>query len=177
MKTKHLIPFFIFMLLVVLLWAGLSLNPREVPSPLIGKPSPEFMLPKLFDSSESFSPKDMQGKVWLLNIWASWCASCRAEHKVVTRLANRIDIDIVGLNYKDEQQDAKDWLKQFGNPYLLSVMDRDGRVGIDWGVYGVPETFVIDKKGMIRYKQIGPLTQQAVEETVLPLINQLKGES
>ena len=177
MKTKHLIPFFTFLVLVVLLWVGLSLNPREVPSPFIGKPRPDFVLPNLHNASQNFNPAQMDGKVWMLNIWASWCTSCRAEHRVVTRLANAIDVDIVGLNYKDEQADAQRWLQRYGDPYLLSVMDVEGRTGIDWGVYGVPETFVIDKKGIVRYKQIGPLTQEAVDETVMPLLIQLQAES
>ncbi len=177
MKKRFLIPFGIFAVLVVFLGIGLTLNPREVPSPLIDKAAPAFELPTLHNPAATFAPRDMQGKVWLLNVWASWCTSCRAEHLVITELANSGEVEIVGLNYKDQPREALGWLGKLGNPYVVSVSDPNGRAGLDWGVYGVPETFVIDKKGVVRYKQIGPVTEEAVAEKILPLVRQLKGEA
>ena len=116
----------------------------------------------------------MSGKVWLLNVWASWCVSCREEHPILVELSKSNAVPIVGLNYKDQRDDALQWLDKFGNPYNLSVSDTNGRVGIDFGVYGVPETFVIDKAGVIRYKQIGPVTPQALEQTIMPLVRKLQ---
>ncbi|MCW8826307.1 MAG: DsbE family thiol:disulfide interchange protein [Gammaproteobacteria bacterium] len=177
MKPRHLIPLGLFLLLTILLGVGLTLDPREVPSPFIGKPAPTFDLPQLHDNALNLTPEEMKGQVWLLNVWASWCVSCRAEHKVITSLANTKEVNIVGLNYKDQREDALLWLKQFGNPYLASVSDLKGRTGIDYGVYGVPETFVIDQQGIIRYKQIGPVTREAVAEKILPLIRELKAKA
>ncbi|HEB96063.1 MAG TPA: DsbE family thiol:disulfide interchange protein [Sedimenticola thiotaurini] len=177
MKARYLIPLGIFLALVILLGVGLTLDPREVPSPFIGKPAPEFRLPRLNQPDQTIGPGDMKGQVWLLNVWASWCVSCRAEHKVVNALAKTGEVTVVGLNYKDEPDDARSWLAALGNPYLASAMDREGRVGIDWGVYGVPETFVIDRQGIIRYKHIGPITQASLQEKILPLVRRLKGES
>lgn len=177
MKTRFLIPFALFLVLVVFLGIGLTLDPREVPSPLIDKEAPAFDLPTLHNPAATFTPKDMEGKVWLLNVWASWCTSCRAEHLVVTDLAKTGEVEIVGLNYKDQPVDALSWLDRLGNPYVASVSDLHGRAGLDWGVYGVPETFVIDQKGIIRYKQIGPVTDEAISEKILPLVRQLKGEA
>lgn len=175
-----LIPFVVFVGLVVLLWMGLSIDPRNVPSPLIGKPAPAFTLPQLYKEG-TVSPDDLKGKVWVLNVWASWCISCRAEHKVVTEFIKTHDVDVLGLNYKDygteEYGDAaKGWLTRYGNPYSKIAVDADGRVGIDWGVYGVPESFVVDKKGIIRYKFTGPLKSQDIEEILLPLIKKLRAE-
>lgn len=170
-------PLGIFLVLVVFLGIGLTLDPREVPSPFIGKPAPEFQLPRLHDPDQTISAADMQGEVWLLNVWASWCVSCRAEHEVISKLGRMDLVDIVGLNYKDERADAVQWLRRFGDPYLTSAIDLDGRVGIDWGVYGVPETFVIDKKGIVRHKHIGPVTDESLETTLIPLIRELKEES
>ncbi len=163
----------VFLALIVLLGVGLTLNPREVPSPLVGKPAPYFQLPQLHDSGKQFSQKDMLGKVWMLNVWASWCVSCREEHPVLVELAKSGAAPLYGLNYKDERKDGLAWLKQFGNPYVLSAYDREGRIGIEYGVYGVPETYVIDKKGVIRYKRIGPLTTEILQQKVLPLIREL----
>ena len=177
MKARYLIPLGIFLALVILLGVGLTLDPREVPSPFIGKPAPDFRLPRLNQPGQTIGPEDMKGQVWLLNVWASWCVSCRAEHKVVNALAKTGEVTVVGLNYKDEPDDARSWLAALGNPYLASAMDREGRVGIDWGVYGVPETFVIDRQGIIRYKHIGPITQASLQEKILPLVRRLKGES
>jgi cytochrome c biogenesis protein CcmG/thiol:disulfide interchange protein DsbE len=173
--NRYLIPLAIFLVLVVFLGIGLGLNPREVPSPLIGKPTPPFELAQLHQPDQRFASKDMLGKVWLLNVWASWCVSCREEHPVLLQLAKSNVVPIYGLNYKDKQPDALAWLQQFGDPYNVSIVDRDGRVGLDYGVYGVPETFVIDKTGVVRYKQIGPVTSKALEDKILPLLRKLQG--
>ena len=172
--NRYLIPLGIFAVLVIFLGIGLGLNPREVPSPLIGKPAPAFKLAQLHESGKVLGREDMLGKVWLLNVWASWCVSCREEHPILVELSKRNVVPIYGLNYKDKQDEALGWLKQFGDPYTASIVDRDGRVGIDYGVYGVPETFVIDKAGVIRYKQIGPVTPQALKDKILPLVRQLQ---
>ena len=163
-----------FVVLVVLLAVGLQLNPREVTSPLVGKPAPAFALPRLGAMEQTFSPQDMQGKVWLLNVWASWCVACRQEHPLLVELAQQKAVPIVGLNYKDQPDAAKAWLAKLGNPYDLSVKDLDGRMGIDYGVYGVPETFVIDKSGVIRFKQIGPITEDVWKQKLLPMLEQLR---
>ncbi len=171
---KFLLPLAAFLVLVVFLAVGLKLDPREVPSPLVGKPAPAFDLPLLAATDKRFTPKDMQGQVWLLNVWASWCVSCRQEHPLLVQLGRAGIVPIVGLNYKDQRADGLAWLKQYGDPYTLSAFDLDGRVGIDYGVYGVPETYVIDKAGTIRYKQIGPVTPEALEKKILPLVKELQ---
>jgi cytochrome c biogenesis protein CcmG, thiol:disulfide interchange protein DsbE len=162
-----------FAALVVLLAVGLTLNPREVPSPLIGKPAPPFELPLLDAPDKTFTQKDMLGKVWVLNVWASWCPPCLVEHPVVSELAK--SVPVVGLNYKDAREDALPWLARNGNPYQLSVYDAAGRIAIDYGVYGVPETYVIDRKGVIRYKHVGPLTPEVAQKKVGPLVKELGG--
>jgi len=171
--NRYLLPLGIFVLLIFLLGIGLSLNPREVPSPLIGKPAPAFQLPQLHDPAKTFSPKELQGKVWVLNVWASWCVACRDEHPVLTALARSGIAPVYGLNYKDKRGEAIGWLRRYGDPYQASLFDADGRVGIDYGVYGVPETYVIDKQGVIRYKRIGPVTPDIVQSKVAPLIAEL----
>jgi cytochrome c biogenesis protein CcmG/thiol:disulfide interchange protein DsbE len=171
---RVLLPLGVFIVIVVFLAVGLGLNPREVPSPLIGKAAPRFELPVLQQPDKLFSPDDMRGQVWLLNVWASWCASCRDEHPLLVALARQKELPILGLNYKDKGDDALAWLKRYGNPYRLSIADFDGRTGIDYGVYGVPETYLIDSEGVIRYKQIGPLTAQTLEGKILPLARSLK---
>lgn len=170
---RFLLPLGIFIGLLLFLGIGLRLNPREVPSPFIGKPAPAFTLTQLHDASKSISPKDMLGKVWLLNVWASWCVSCRQEHPVLMDLSVKGVVPIIGLNYKDGRAEGVAWLQQFGNPYQLSAFDANGRIGIDFGVYGVPETFVIDKGGIIRMKHIGPVTPEVIAEKLLPLITEL----
>lgn len=172
---RYLLPLAVFLVLVIFLGIGLTLDPKEVPSPFIGKPAPAFALPQVADPAKTLSPVDLKGQVYLLNVWASWCVSCREEHPVLLELAKRQTVPIYGLNYKDEREDALAWLDRFGNPYAASAFDADGRVGIDWGVYGVPETFVVDKAGIIRHKQTGPLTREIVEQKLLPLIRQLQG--
>ena len=168
------LPLAIFVVIVGFLYVGLSRDPREVPSPLIGKPAPAFALAQLHESGKTLGPADMKGQVWLLNVWASWCVSCRIEHPLLLELAKARIVPIVGLDYKDKDAEGKAWLAQNGDPYSVSVVDADGRVGIDWGVYGVPETFVVDKAGIIRYKQIGPVTAEALERKILPLIRELQ---
>ena len=172
--NRFLIPLAIFGVVVVFLFAGLWLNPREIPSPFIGKPAPAFQLPQLHAPEQRFSNGDMRGKVWLLNVWASWCVSCREEHPVLMELAKSKVVPLIGLDYKDKPDEARAWLKQFGDPYQLSVVDREGRLGIDYGVYGVPETFVIDKLGVIRYKHIGPISPEALNGKILPLVRELQ---
>jgi len=135
-----------------------------------------FNLPQLHDSSKQFSPQDMKGKVWLLNVWASWCVSCKVEHPVLMALSRQNLVPIYGLDYKDEREAGMAWLRDAGNPYVLSAVDKEGRIGIDYGVYGVPETYVIDKEGVIRYKQIGPVTQLSLHEKILPLVAELKAK-
>ncbi|MCC6915796.1 DsbE family thiol:disulfide interchange protein [Nitrosomonas sp.] len=173
--TRFLLPLAVFVVLVIFLGVGLTLNPRQVPSPLIDKPAPAFHLPQLFDTSKTLSSKENLGKVWMLNVWASWCVACRDEHPVLVELSKLGIVPIYGLNYKDQRDTAMQWLKQFGNPYEISIVDADGKVGIDYGVYGVPETYVIDKQGIIRYKHIGPVTIESLKNKILPLIKELKG--
>jgi cytochrome c biogenesis protein CcmG/thiol:disulfide interchange protein DsbE len=158
------------------LFVGLGLNPREVPSPLIGKPAPHFSLPQLHEPEKQFSPKDMMGQVWLLNVWSSWCVTCKEEHPMLMEMAQRNIVPIYGLDYKDKRPDALAWLQRSGNPYVLSAVDAEGRISIDYGVYGVPETYVIDKQGIIRYKQIGAITGQSLQQKILPLIKELQNK-
>jgi cytochrome c biogenesis protein CcmG/thiol:disulfide interchange protein DsbE len=174
MKLRWSIPLAIFVVLVAFLWVGLGRDPREVPSPLIGKPAPQFRLAKLHSPDETISTGDLKGKVWLLNVWASWCVSCRQEHPLLMQLAKSNIVPVYGLDYKDDTGDGRRWLAQNGDPYVASIVDRDGRVGIDYGVYGVPETFLIDKGGVIRYKQIGPITPEALQQKILPLVRDLQ---
>lgn len=174
---RYLIPLGIFIVLVGFLAVGLNLNPREVPSPLIDKPAPAFSVPQLHQADKTISRDDLKGKVWLLNVWASWCVSCRQEHPVLVDLAKSGAVPIYGLNYKDQREAGLKWLAEHGNPYVISAYDQDGRVGIDYGVYGVPETFLIDKAGVIRKKIIGPVTPEKVKEIILPMVKELNAAS
>ena len=191
--NRFLWPLIGFAVLVVLLAVGLNLNPRDVPSPLVGKPAPLFALAKLAAPEQTFSPKDMLGKVWLLNVWSTWCVSCRQEHPVLVEMAKNKAVTLIGLNYKEVRGDgnidsdklsadaemkmaierSNAWLRKHGDPYSLSVLDLDGRVGIDYGVYGVPETYVIDKTGVIRLKYTGPISPDAFSGKILPLLAEL----
>ncbi len=171
--TRFVVPLGVFMVLVAFLAIGLSRDPREVPSPLINKPAPAFQLPQLLEPARTFSAAEMRGKVWLMNVWASWCVSCRDEHPWLLDYARSGIVPIYGLNYKDERADAISWLNELGDPYVLSAADLDGRVGIDYGVYGAPETYLIDKNGVIRFKQVGPVTPEIWEKKVLPLVREL----
>jgi cytochrome c biogenesis protein CcmG/thiol:disulfide interchange protein DsbE len=170
---RYLIPLAIFLVLAGFLAVGLKLKPREVPSPLVDKPAPAFSLPTLADPAVQLAAEQMKGQVWVLNVWASWCVPCLAEHPYVTQMARSSGVPVLGLNYKDRPEDAKAWLAKHGNPYGQTVADRDGRVGIDYGVYGVPETFIIDPAGVIRFKQIGPITPEVLRDKLLPLLKEL----
>jgi cytochrome c biogenesis protein CcmG/thiol:disulfide interchange protein DsbE len=172
--TRWSIPLAIFLILLAFLYIGLGRDPREVPSPLIGKPAPAFTLAQLHEPTRTLSSSDLRGKVWLLNVWASWCVSCRVEHPLLMQLAAAKLVPVYGLDYKDQPDKGRAWLVQNGNPYTASIVDQDGRVGIDYGVYGVPETFLIDKAGVVRYKQIGPLTAEALQQKILPLVRELE---
>ena len=163
-----------FIALIALLAVGLQLDPREVPSPLIGKPAPELNLPKLEAADTQVQTAALQGEVWLLNVWASWCASCRDEHAVLNRFTQTHDVPIIGFNYKDERPAAKRWLQRHGDPYRFSVVDQSGRTAMDWGVYGVPETFIIDAEGIIRHKHIGPITEESLNNEIMPVLQQLQ---
>ncbi|MHB8354392.1 MAG: DsbE family thiol:disulfide interchange protein [Burkholderiales bacterium] len=169
-----LVPLLAFAGLVAFMGMGLNRDPHLVPSPLIDHPAPNFQLPQLQAGSKTFTPAAFKGQVWMLNVWASWCVSCREEHPVLLKFSRTHLVPLVGLDYKDQPADALKWLSDYGNPYTLTAVDADGRVGIDYGVYGVPETYVIDKAGMIRYKQIGPVTPEALQQTILPLIAELQ---
>jgi cytochrome c biogenesis protein CcmG/thiol:disulfide interchange protein DsbE len=173
-RLRWSIPLAVFAVLVAFLWVGLGRDPHQVPSPLIGKPAPGFQLVQLHDPSRTLAADDLKGKVWLLNVWASWCVSCRVEHPLLLQLAKTNTVPVYGLDYKDKPDDALAWLAQHGDPYTASIVDGDGKVGIDYGVYGVPETFLIDKAGVIRYKQIGPLTVESLQQTILPMVRQLQ---
>lgn len=174
--NRFLIPFGLFIVVVGFLAVGLTLNPRELPSPLVGKAAPEFSLPQLHDQEKVISSNDLKGQVWLLNFWASWCGGCKDEHPVLIHLAQSGVVPIYGMDYKDERREAVAWLKEWGNPYSIVAVDQAGRVGINYGVYGVPETYVIDKAGVIRYKQIGPLREDIWEKKILPLVRELQNQ-
>jgi cytochrome c biogenesis protein CcmG/thiol:disulfide interchange protein DsbE len=177
MKGKHffVIPLAIFLVLMVFMAVGLTKDPREVPSPLIDKAAPEFALTQLDAPTQTIRRADMLGKVWMLNVWASWCEACRDEHPYLVEFAKLKALPIYGLDYKDQREPAQQWLAERGNPYDASLFDGNGRVGIDFGVYGVPETFIIDKQGVIRFKQIGALTPDVLSNKVLPLLRKLNG--
>ena len=194
MKAKVLVPLLLFFGLAGFLAFGLTLNPREVPSPLIDKPAPSFKLARVDDPASAFALEEMRGQVWLLNVWASWCVACRQEHPLLVRMARQKLVPVVGLNYKEVRGDgalnvrgmaleaetalaverARGWLSDHGDPYVLSVLDVDGRVGIDFGVYGVPETFLIDAEGRIRYKHIGPITPDSLQQVIMPKVEELR---
>ena len=173
---RFLLPLAIFVVMVGFLAVGLTLDPRKVPSPLVGKSAPDFSLPQLHDQEKVFSSNELRGKVWLLNFWASWCGGCKDEHPVLMQLAQSGEVPIYGMDYKDRREEALTWLRRWGNPYPVIAVDESGRVGINYGVYGVPETYVIDKAGVIRYKQIGPLDEDTVKGKILPLVRELQNQ-
>ena len=174
MKARYLVPLALFGVLVSFLAVGLKRDPHEIPSPLVHKAAPAFEVPQLIQADKAFSPANMKGQVWMLNVWASWCVACKVEHPLLVEIGKSKVVPLVGLDYKDQRGAALKFLSQNGDPYQLSAFDGDGRVGINYGVYGVPETFIIDKEGVIRHKQIGPITPEAMEKTILPLIERLK---
>ena len=173
---RFILPFVLFVILAGFLYVGLGLNPREVPSPLVGKAAPAFTLPQLYDPAKQFSTQDMKGKVWLLNVWASWCAACKDEHPVLMGLSRQNIVPIYGMDYKDKREDGEAVLRASGDPYTLVISDAEGRVGIDYGVYGVPETYVIDKQGIIQHKLIGEVTPKVLQEKILPLVKELQAK-
>jgi cytochrome c biogenesis protein CcmG, thiol:disulfide interchange protein DsbE len=172
---RRFLPLAAFIALAAVLGVGLTLKPREVPSPFIGKPAPPFTLPRLDDAARTLTAAELKGQVWVLNIWASWCAPCREEHPLLVSLARAQQVPIYGLNYKDDPRNAQEWLLKLGDPYAASVVDADGRAAIDYGVYGVPESFVIDQAGIVRFKHIGPLTTEVWQRDMLPLVKRLQG--
>jgi len=174
MKARYLIPVAVFLLMVVILFIGLGRDPRRVPSPLIDKPAPAFDLPLLYDMDQRMTQEIFKGKVSLLNVWASWCVSCRQEHALLMRIARDTDVPIIAFNYKDEAADAKKYLSRYGDPYASIGFDYEGRAAIDWGVYGTPETFVIDKQGIVRHKHTGPISEKNLQEELMPLIRKLQ---
>ena len=174
--VKRAIPFAIFIFIAFTLWRGLALHPTLIPSPLINKSAPNFELPDLLSSNKATN-KDFLGHVTLLNVWATWCFACANEHEFLLQLSKNENFVIYGLNYKDDKTAATIWLKKYGNPYKKVAVDQDGTTAIDFGVYGAPETFIIDKKGIIRYKHIGAVTALAWEKHLKPLVDQLRNES
>ena len=172
---RYLWPLALFLVLAGFLAFGLRLDPREVPSPLIDKPAPAFSATLLSKPEQTLRTQDLAGKVWILNVWASWCVACREEHPLLVAFSRRGVVPIYGLNYKDKREAGLAWLQRLGDPYAESLFDFDGRIGIDYGVYGVPETFVIDRKGIIRFKHIGPVTEAVLRERIEPLVRKLNG--
>ncbi len=175
-SLRFLIPLAVFGAIAVFLFRGLSRDPREIPSPLVGKPAPAFVLPTLADPAQTWSPDRLRGQVWLLNVWGSWCAACQVEHPLLNDLAHRKRVTLVGLAWKDKPDASRAWLARLGDPYSVVVVDQPGKVAIDYGVYGAPETFVIDKRGVIRHKQIGPFTPELIRDRLLPLLAELARE-
>ena len=173
-RSALLVPLAAFAGLVAVLAVGLTLDPRELPSPLIGKQVPRFELPAVRGRTLGLANSDLEGEVSIVNVFASWCVACKEEHPVFMQMRREGLLPIHGLNYKDRPEDAQKWLDDMGDPYTRTGADVDGRVAIDWGVYGVPETFVIDREGRIAYKHIGPVTRKALDEKLRPLIARLR---
>ena len=175
MRWRLIVPVLVVFVLIVLLGYGLTRRPDILPSAFIDKPAPAFDLPTLASDRERISAADLKGSVTLVNVWASWCVACRAEHELITAVSRRTGVPVVGLNYKDTKEDALRWLGRYGNPFAVVAFDPSGAVGIDWGVSAVPETFVIDAEGIIRYKVVGPITREEMNATLIPKLEQLKG--
>nr|WP_026802422.1 DsbE family thiol:disulfide interchange protein [Arenimonas oryziterrae] len=177
---RRLLPLIAFALLAGLLYAGVRMNSGKdtsaIPSPLIGKPVPAFNLPTLDDPTRKISDRDLRGTPYLLNVWGSWCPNCRVEHPVISDLSRSGKLRVVGYNYKDEAADAKQWLQQFGNPYALIIVDEEGRAALDWGIYGAPESFLVDARGIVRWKFVGPIDETVVREQIEPLLATMAGE-
>ena len=178
MNKSRWLPLAIFAALAVLLAAGvwLSRNPNReaLPSPLIGKPAPEFSLPVLHEAGRLMSSEQLRGSPYLLNVWGSWCPACRDEHPVLTRFAETKRVRVIGFNWKDEHADAMRWLEQYGNPYWMVLADYDGKVAIDWGIYGAPETFLVDAKGVVRWKHVGPMSEATIRDELLPALAEVE---
>jgi cytochrome c biogenesis protein CcmG/thiol:disulfide interchange protein DsbE len=171
------IPIGLTILLIVALGVGLTLDPLQAPSPYLDKPVSPFTLKDLRNPSKTLNEQDLSGKVWLVNVWASWCVSCRSEHSLLMKLAQSDKVSLFGLNYKDRREDALHWLDEGGDPYRLVGADPTGQIGRKWGVQGTPESFVVDRKGLIRYEQIGPLTLEILNGEIIPLIDRLQSEN
>ncbi|MEZ5440278.1 MAG: DsbE family thiol:disulfide interchange protein [Lysobacterales bacterium] len=170
MNWRLALPLLLFVALGVLLFSGLGKDPKLIPSPLVGKPAPAFAIENLRDPDARVDSAQLRGQPYLLNVFASWCAACRIEHPVLEAYARQGKVRLIGLNYKDRREDAIAWLQRFGDPYEAVAWDIDGRVGLDYGVYGAPETFVVDAQGIIRYKHVGPVSPDVMEQTILPLL-------
>ncbi|KQZ67836.1 MULTISPECIES: DsbE family thiol:disulfide interchange protein [unclassified Lysobacter] len=178
MNKSRWLPLAAFAVLAVLLAAGvwLSRNPNReaLPSPLIGKPAPEFSLPVLHEAGRLMRSDQLRGSPYLLNVWGSWCPACRDEHPVLTRFAETKRVRVIGFNWKDEHADALRWLEQYGNPYWMVLTDYDGKVAIDWGIYGAPETFLVDAKGVVRWKHVGPMSEATIRDELLPVLAEVE---
>jgi cytochrome c biogenesis protein CcmG/thiol:disulfide interchange protein DsbE len=168
--SRFLIPLVIFALLIAVFVVGLGRDPSQLPSPLLEKPAPQFDLPSLLDPEQRVTTQDFNGEVALVNVWATWCVGCRQEHNFLLQLAKADVLPIYGLNWRDNGPEARRWIQQLGDPYVATAYDQDGRVGIDWGVYGAPETFLIAADGTVLYKQLGPLSWGLWEENFVPLL-------
>ena len=173
---RKLIPLAVFLVMALFLGIGLTLDPKKLPSPLIDKPLPVFSLPRLLEPARQLGSADLKDDVVLLNVWASWCASCRIEHPWFVKASKQQLIPIYGLNYKDSRKEGTQWLQQLGNPYIASGFDESGDVGIELGVYGVPETFLIDRLGVVRYKHVGPVTEAVWQQELKPRVDALRQE-
>lgn len=175
---RRVLPLVLFLALAALLAAGVAMNSGQdtsaIPSPLLGKPAPEFALPVLGEPERIITGADLRGEPYLLNVWGSWCPACRDEHPVITELANSGRVKVIGYDYKDTPEDAQRWLEQYGNPYALVIADQDGLAALDWGIYGAPETFLVDAQGVVRWKYIGPITPEVVENQLLPELEKLQ---
>lgn len=175
-RLRFIVPALVIIVLIGVLGYGLTRNPTVIPSALIGRAAPAFAVPRLQQPEQLFTQKMFQGHVSVVNVWASWCVSCRAEHPLMEELAGRSQAKVYGLNYKDERADALGWLARYGNPFAVIAYDHSGEVGFNWGVAAVPETFVLDRHGVIRYKQVGPVDQTTLDKTLLPLLKKLEAE-
>ena len=173
--TRYAIPIGLFAILVVFLWKSLSIDPRVLPSALINKPAPQFNLANLNPGEQNFSNNDLRGHISIINVWASWCSACRDEHTFLQALAANQELPIYGINYKDNPQRARQWLEQFGNPYDKIGVDNDGKTAINFGIYGTPETYIVDQAGQIRYRHVGAINDTVMQHEILPLLQSLAG--
>jgi len=174
---RYLAPIILFAVMIPVFLVGLNLNPNELPSPYLGKPAPQFSLPKLKAPAETIGSEDYAGELALVNVWGTWCVGCRQEHNFLLELAEEEEVPIYGLNWRDQRSEALSWLQQLGDPYVASGFDGDGRVGIDWGVYGAPETFLIGPDGTVLHKHISPLTRDVWDEEFMPRIREARSNA